>query len=195
MGDTKERILSTALELFAKNGYEAVSVSDIAGILGMTKGALYRHYASKRAIFDSILARMAERDRALARQWDVPEESPPEAETTLEGVLAFSRAMFRYWTEDAFAARFGRMLTLEQFRSEEMGRLYQQYLASGPLDYVAELFSGMGIARPRQRAAEFYGPMYLLYSVYDASEDKQIVSSLLESCLQEACWKIAANAG
>ena len=31
MGDTKEAILTTALQLFAGNGYEAVSVSEIAG--------------------------------------------------------------------------------------------------------------------------------------------------------------------
>ncbi|MBR0281428.1 MAG: helix-turn-helix transcriptional regulator, partial [Oscillibacter sp.] len=42
MGDTKERILLTALHLFAKDGYKAVSVSAIAGELGITKGALYR---------------------------------------------------------------------------------------------------------------------------------------------------------
>ncbi|MFQ9243206.1 MULTISPECIES: TetR family transcriptional regulator [Lachnospiraceae] len=28
-------------------GYEAVSVSRIAGTLGMTKGALYRHYENE----------------------------------------------------------------------------------------------------------------------------------------------------
>ena len=47
MGDTKEAILTTALQLFAGNGYEAVSVSEIAGALGMTKGALYKHYKNK----------------------------------------------------------------------------------------------------------------------------------------------------
>ena len=35
MENTKERILLTALELFARDGYEAVSVSTIAGALGM----------------------------------------------------------------------------------------------------------------------------------------------------------------
>ena len=35
MTDTKEKILTTALHLFAKDGYEAVSVSLIAGALGM----------------------------------------------------------------------------------------------------------------------------------------------------------------
>ena len=35
MGSTKEEIMTVALHLFAKNGYEAVSVSQIAGVLGM----------------------------------------------------------------------------------------------------------------------------------------------------------------
>ena len=51
MSDTKEAILITALHLFAKEGYEAVSVSRIAGALEMTKGALYKHYQSKRDMF------------------------------------------------------------------------------------------------------------------------------------------------
>ena len=57
MTDTKEQILMTSLKLFAKDGYEAVSVSDIAGKLGITKGALYKHYKNKRDIFDSIIER------------------------------------------------------------------------------------------------------------------------------------------
>ena len=39
-GDTKQRILETALELFAQSGYLGTSMSDIAGRLGITKGAL-----------------------------------------------------------------------------------------------------------------------------------------------------------
>ena len=58
MNQTKEKIMQTALRLFARDGYEAVPVSAIAGELGMTKGALYKHYANKRAIFDSIVERM-----------------------------------------------------------------------------------------------------------------------------------------
>lgn len=58
MGNRKEEILIVALHLFARDGYEAVSVSQIAGKLDMTKGALYRHYKSKREIFDCIVQRM-----------------------------------------------------------------------------------------------------------------------------------------
>ena len=54
-GDTKERILETALELFAQNGYLGTSMNDIAGRLGFTKAALYKHYTSKQEILDRIV--------------------------------------------------------------------------------------------------------------------------------------------
>ena len=78
MSDTKERILLTALRLFAKDGYRAVSVSAIAGELGVTKGALYKHYRNKRDIFDSIVARMERRDAERAGEYGVPEKTLEE---------------------------------------------------------------------------------------------------------------------
>ena len=75
MADTKEKILHTALRLFARNGYEAASVSDIAGELGMTKGALYKHYKNKREIFNSIVERMYQVDAERAKTYEVPEET------------------------------------------------------------------------------------------------------------------------
>ena len=51
MKSTKDRILKTALNLFAQRGFDAVSMRDIAGELGITAGALYRHYAGKQDIF------------------------------------------------------------------------------------------------------------------------------------------------
>ena len=65
MADTKENILLTALRLFAADGYEAVSVSTIAGALGIAKSALYKHYKNKRAIFDSIVQRMREMEMCI----------------------------------------------------------------------------------------------------------------------------------
>lgn len=44
VGDTKARIPEAALELFAQSGYLGTSMSDIASRLGITKGALYKHY-------------------------------------------------------------------------------------------------------------------------------------------------------
>ena len=63
-----------------------------------------------------------------------------------------------------------------------MAQLYQNYLASGPLTYIEALFSGMleDARKARQIALDFYGPIFLLYSIYDGVEDKRNVIKLLE---------------
>ena len=177
MGNRKEEILIVALHLFARDGYEAVSVSQIAGELDMTKGALYRHYKSKRDIFDCIVQRMEQQDSEQARQNEVPEESiekvPEEYQNvSVEDFVGYSKSMFEYWTEDDFASSFRKMLTLEQFRNEEMQNLYQQYLASGPAEYVKDLFKNMKIKNPEENAVKFYANMFFYYSVYDGATDK-----------------------
>ena len=177
MGNRKEEILIVALHLFARDGYEAVSVSQIAGELDMTKGALYRHYKSKRDIFDCIVQRMEQQDSEQARQNEVPEESiekVPEKyqNVSVEDFVGYSKSMFEYWTEDDFASSFRKMLTIEQFRSEEMQNLYQQYLVSGPAEYVKDLFKNMEIKNPEEEAVKFYANMFFYYSVYDGATDK-----------------------
>ena len=177
MGNRKEEILIVALHLFARDGYEAVSVSQIAGELDMTKGALYRHYKSKRDIFDCIVQRMERQDSEQARQNEVPEESiekvPEEYQNvSVEDFVGYSKSMFEYWTEDDFASSFRKILTLEQFRNEEMQNLYQQYLVSGPAEYVKDLFKNMEIKHPEEEAVKFYANMFFYYSVYDGATDK-----------------------
>lgn len=177
MGNRKEEILIVALHLFARDGYEAVSVSQIAGELDMTKGALYRHYKSKRDIFDCIVQRMEQQDSEQARQNKVPEESiekvPEEYQNvSVEDFVGYSKSMFEYWTEDDFASSFRKILTLEQFRNEEMQNLYQQYLVSGPAEYVKDLFKNMEIKNPEEKAIKFYANMFFYYSVYDGATDK-----------------------
>ena len=177
MGNRKEEILIVALHLFARDGYEAVSVSQIAGELDMTKGALYRHYKSKRDIFDCIVQRMEQQDSEQARQNEVPEESiekvPEEYQNvSVEDFVGYSKSMFEYWTEDDFASSFRKMLTLEQFRNDEMQNLYQQYLVSGPAEYVKDLFKNMEIKNPEENAVKFYANMFFYYSVYDGATDK-----------------------
>ena len=194
MGNRKEEILIVALHLFARDGYEAVSVSQIAGALDMTKGALYRHYKSKRDIFDCIVQRMEQQDGEQAVEYNMPEEEkekmPEQYENvSLDDLVEYSKSMFEYWTEDDFASSFRKMLTIEQFRSEEMQNLYQQYLVAGPASYVKDLFESIGIANAKVKAAGFYAVMYFYYSMYDGAEDKENVKdefvSAIKSLVQE----------
>ncbi|MEK0453360.1 MAG: hypothetical protein AGIKBDMD_01317 [Synergistaceae bacterium] len=190
MADTKENILHTALRLFAQDGYEAASVSDIAGELGITKGALYKHYKNKQDIFNSIVERMYQIDAERAKKFEVPEETfdrSPEAyrNTDMDKITAFIEAQFHFLTEDEFARNFRKMLILEQYRNPEIAELYQKCLVSGPVSYIEDLFREMmerGIwdkSDPKQLALEFYAPFYLLLSISDALPENKEPAKLL----------------
>ena len=190
MGNRKEEILIVALHLFAREGYEAVSVSQIAGELDMTKGALYRHYKSKRDIFDCIVGHMEQQDGEQATEYDMPQEdkekTPEKYETvSLDDLVEYSKSMYEYWTEDDFASSFRKMLTIEQFRSEEMQNLYQRYLVSGPAEYVKDLFKNTEIKNPEENAVQFYANMFIYYSVYDGAADKAKVKCQFEQRLDK----------
>ena len=187
-GETKERILETALELFAQSGYLGTSMSDIAGELGITKGALYKHYTSKQEILDSIVKRMNQMDYDRAEEYEMPETEPDgfaEAylHTPIDKIRAYSMAQFDHWTREPFSANFRKMLTLEQYRDQELAKLYHDYLATGPVMYMAAIFRKFADSdeQAMQLALEFYGPMFLLYSVYDGAKDKTAVAAMLET--------------
>lgn len=180
--DTKQRILSESLRLFSENGYDAVSVAEIASAVGIKAPSLYKHYKSKRDIFDSILKKMSEADGFYADENDMPKVDDDYNNVSLESIKTFSIAMFKHWTDDEFAARFRRMLSVERFKNSEMAELYKSYISSGPLDYMKEVFAGMNYSESDagQLALSFYGPMFMLYTVYDESENKKEIVTQAE---------------
>lgn len=177
--DTKEKILLVALKLFAENGFEAVSMRDIGDAIHITKGALYRHYADKRAIFLSIVQRMVENDRERAGRFSMPQEvlgddASSYRATKLESLACYTEAQFDYWTADKFASDFRRMLMLEQFRNPKMARLLGQFLGAGVLAYLEDVFCETGLHRePKRAALEFWGPVYLLIGIYDGANGRE----------------------
>lgn len=200
MGDTKEKILITALRLFARDGYEAVSVSAIAGMLGMTKGALYRHYKSKREIFDRIVERMIQIDVECAKKHEVPEttfDQSPEAyrNTTMNNVKNFTLSQFRFCTEDEFGRDFRKMVTLEQYRNPEMADWHRKVFTCGPVSYMEDLFRemmGQGAllnSDPRLLAIEFFAPFHLLVSMSDAPSEGEKPFDLLKAHIENFIQK------
>lgn len=54
--ETKPRIVREALRLFLDKGYERTSLNDIAGAVGITKPAIYHHFASKDDLLQAVLS-------------------------------------------------------------------------------------------------------------------------------------------
>jgi AcrR family transcriptional regulator len=65
--ETRQRILTAALLVFAQNGYDASGVAEICSQAGVSKGAFYHHFPSKQAVFMSLLTEWLQTlDRQLA---------------------------------------------------------------------------------------------------------------------------------
>ena len=196
-GETKERILETALELFAQSGHLGTSMSDIAARLGITKAARYKHYGGKQEILDRIVQRMNELDAARAAAYEMPGAAPEGfaqayLNTPLDRIRAYSTAQFDHWTREPFSANFRKMLTLEQYRDARRAQLYQGSLGSSPVRDMAAIFRPLTDSdeTAMQLALDFYGPMYLLYSVYDGAADQSAVAPMLEAHIDRFIAKL-----
>ncbi len=61
MEQTQERLLDTAAQLFAKQGYAGVSMRDIARTVGITQAAIYHHFSNKDALYIAATAYLFEK--------------------------------------------------------------------------------------------------------------------------------------
>src|SRR5262245_25436151 len=57
----RDAILQAAEDVFTERGYVAAKMIDVARRAGMSVGALYRHFDSKEAIFESLVRRASDR--------------------------------------------------------------------------------------------------------------------------------------
>ena len=55
---TRDLILDAAESLFARQGYPATTIKQVAAQVGVQGPALYKHFTSKRALFEEVLERL-----------------------------------------------------------------------------------------------------------------------------------------
>ena len=189
---TRESILLAALRLFSRNGYEGTSMRDIAGEVGISQGAIYKHFAGKDALLGAICTRMEEDDAMHAEAAGVPAEDPltcgdslPNQQTSDGGLAsdesaaslfaafrAFTLDMFHCWATDPIAAPFRRMIEIDRFRTPRMEQLHRQYLGAGPLSYTRGCLMSMGMddAVAQQQGLRIWAAFRLLLELIDAQE-------------------------
>lgn len=84
-------ILDTARELFATQGYEASSIDMIAAAAGLTKGACYHHFASKRELFERVVDELQAAIAARLTKMAPPPSGPPSPRSIATGAVAYLR--------------------------------------------------------------------------------------------------------
>jgi AcrR family transcriptional regulator len=87
----REELLTAALHVFARRGYEQAGVDEIAAEGGYSKGALYWHFSGKEGLLTTLLD---ERIDAPAREMvALLQSAPPDRDMSVEAARAFARRL------------------------------------------------------------------------------------------------------
>ena len=98
-GDTAERIVLAAADLFAEHGYESVSMNDIARQAGVSKANVFHHHTSKHDLYLTVVRRACAHSRERLSGLGSPQGSLPDRFHT------FARGMLGDMLEQAQVTR------------------------------------------------------------------------------------------
>lgn len=130
----REQILTAATEAFARSGFAATGLEDIAAEAGITRVILYRHFDSKTDLYQAVLDRMCARLDA-----HVEEPVGGFTDASIDGLLAAAaespagfRLLFQHaLREPEFSER------IEKFRADITAAAFLQISALVPDEALA----------------------------------------------------------
>ena len=87
--ERKNEILDVAEQLFAEKGFDNASTNDIINKIGIARGTLYHHFASKEEILDAMVERMTSQSISRAAAV-IADKSVPLLERLSAAVISLS---------------------------------------------------------------------------------------------------------
>ncbi len=84
---TRGRLIEVATSLFADHGYEGTSIEAVLAAAGVSRGALYHHFAGKEALFAAVL--LAISDRVTAEVTEAIRDCTDPVDAMRTGALAW----------------------------------------------------------------------------------------------------------
>ena len=179
-GNTKQEILEASLELFAVQGFEATSISQIANAVGIRKASLYSHFENKQAILDALVKQVLEQYEThsmFARSNQ--EKAAGDRPLTPEAVVQMIQEQIRYILHNRSVSRARKMLVMEQYRNPELAKLQTKQNYTGVLEYFTGLMKQLirqGILTdedPEIMAAQFCLPISVWINLCDREPERE----------------------
>jgi AcrR family transcriptional regulator len=129
--ERREQLLSVALEVFARHGFDGSSMNEVADRAGVTKPVLYQHFASKRELYLSLLDEVGGRlSRAIASAVGAVGSAHGQVEAGMQ-------AYFRWVADDhdSFMLLFGSTSRVDEEFAEARRRV-EDLMASAIADLI-----------------------------------------------------------
>ena len=139
---TRDKIMGVALNMFSERGYEAVSIRDICGEVGIKESTLYYHFKNKKDILDSLIEKFRSHIDGLLSHVDEITEKPAKKgkkndDISLQMVDSY---MIDSYLFDPFCNLMLRLMMIEQFHNEEIRELYEKTLFTDPYEIQMNVF-------------------------------------------------------
>ena len=172
---TKEKILDAALISFAENGYKGTNLRDLATGMGLSKSALYRHYAGKEEIWNAVFDRM---EAYYVSHFGSPEKLPPTPKSCDE-LCTMTMGMLDFTMHDEKVILTRRLLLTEQFRDERARRFATLHFLTGTKDIYTKIFAEMmdaGLLKrddPALLALTYTAPITALLHLCDREPERE----------------------
>lgn len=135
--NTKERILDVSLSMFSISGYEAVSIRDICGAVGIKESSVYYHFKNKQDILDSLMLKYEDHVSSLLhvlRSASVSNSGGSSLDWL--DIYFFDQYLF-----DPFCNRMMRLMLIEQLHNERIREAYEKWLFAEPYQIQASVFA------------------------------------------------------
>lgn len=175
---TKEKVLETALELFSRRGFSAVSVRDIAAAVGVRESAMYRHFESKQAVFDALVHNYCVKGSAF--MGSIHALPSTDAAYKLKTATMYKQlndadflriggSVFTDFLMQPDILKFWRMISIERMNDKKLAQMWKTHLFDEPIEFQTGLFNMLiqiGAIKPndpQMLALEFFTPLLLLY--------------------------------
>ena len=196
--DTKERILSAALEMFSKNGYTGTNVRELTASLGLVKSSMYKHFKSKEEIWNTLLDEMIS---YYGEHFGSPDHLPP-APDSLESLVDMTMRMVDFTVHDEKIVMTRKILALEQFRDERARELATKHFLTGLTEMFTHIFAAMmdkGLLRqddPAMLAFAYTAPISALIRLCDREPEKtEAALKQIEAFSRHFCKNIRGESG
>ncbi|MBQ6174678.1 MAG: TetR/AcrR family transcriptional regulator [Clostridia bacterium] len=172
--DTKERILTAALEMFSHKGYEGTNIRELSASLGLVKSGIYKHFESKEAIWNALLDRMI---AYYGERFGSAEHLPPVPDSP-EDFVSMTMRMVNLTIRDEQIVMTRKVLTLEQYRDERARDLATKHFLTGLTEMFTHILAGMmdkGLIRrddPAMLAFAYTAPISALIHLCDREPER-----------------------
>lgn len=167
---TKEKIVFEALKLFSRDGFEASSTRAIARSINCSDAVIYKHFKSKQEILDAIVEICSNRIMEKTSQIKLEEMCWKDVEK-------ICLDMFIFQTSDEWIVSFRQLLVIEQFKNEELGKIYKEVFINKPLEYMEVMFETliklgyMKQGNPKVYAMDLYSPFFMYHTIDIENEE------------------------